>query len=107
MEPLIRILVVCPDCAEVGVSVADVTLRVCVDDLHWSYCFLCPKCERRAAGATSQRAALEAIEAGASFQSWRMPVELYEPHDGPQFQLIDVLELQLELLRNDWIDTLK
>jgi hypothetical protein len=106
MEPLVRTLVVCPDCSEVSVSVADVTLRVCVDDLRWSYCFVCPSCELRAAGSTNQRAALEAIEAGAAFESWRLPADLYEQHDGPDFQLMDVLELQLELTRSDWIDAL-
>ena len=106
MDDSVGIRVDCPDCADVRVTPGDVTLRVCMDDAQWSYWFTCPTCERRAASQTRQELALEAIAAGSAFESWRLPAEMHEHHDGPPFQLVDVFELKLELTRCDWIDTL-
>ena len=104
MGTSVRIRVECPDCSEQSVSADEVTLRVCMDDAQWSYWFVCPGCARRTAALTSQAPALEAIGAGAAFQSWRLPAELREQHQGPALRLLDLVEFQLELLQTDWID---
>lgn len=99
-----RIRVHCPDCLDVCVAPAGVSLRVCVDDARWSYWFICPSCGLRAAAETSERPALEAVAAGAQFESWRLPAELNEQHDGSALQLMDLVDFQLDLLRIDEID---
>jgi hypothetical protein len=107
MESSIGIEVVCPDCHEVRVDPDAVTVRVCVDDTQWSYWFVCPICTRRAAASTRQGPALEAISAGAPFESWRLPAELSERHDGPPIQLFDLLELKLDLMQPNLVEALR
>jgi len=103
----IGIAVDCPDCGEVHVDPGAVTVRVCIDDVEWSYWFMCPGCDRRAAAFTRQGPALEAIAAGAPFVSWRLPAELSEPHDGPVLKVFDLLELKLDLMQPDLVEALR
>jgi len=107
MESPVGIEVVCPDCAGVRVEPEAVTVRVCMDDIQWSYWFVCPHCERRAAAPTFQGPALEAIAAGSPFESWRLPAELSEPHDGPPIQLFDLLDLKLDLMQPNLVESLR
>lgn len=105
--PSVGILVDCPDCSEVRVASDEVTLRLCIDNSRWSYWFKCPVCQRRASAPTRPGPALEAIAAGSSFEPWQIPAELHESHDGPAFRFVDMVELQMDLMRPDWIDALK
>jgi len=107
MGGLMQIRVFCPDCAEVRVPADDVTVRFCVDDSKWSYWFWCPGCGRRAAGTTRPGPALEVISEGGAFATWRLPAELYERHEGPRLGLVDLVDLQLTLMRDDCVDALK
>jgi hypothetical protein len=107
MDRLVGIDVECPQCEKVRVGPASVTLRVCLDDVEWSYWFVCPDCGGRAAGSTEQGPALEAIAAGSPFESWRLPAEMSEPHEGPPIQIFDLLELKLELMQPDVVETLR
>ena len=107
MGDAVRIRVDCPDCSEVRVTADEVTLRICVDDAHWTYWFTCPVCECRAAAPTRPGPALDAIAAGAPFETWRLPAELAERHDGPKLQLMDLVDLQLTLMRDDCVEALK
>ncbi len=97
----------CPDCGAVHVDPGCVTVRVCVDDVEWSYWFMCPGCNRRAAAFTRQGPALEAIAAGAPFVSWRLPAEMSELHDGPPLKVFDLLELKLDLMQPDLVEALR
>jgi hypothetical protein len=103
-EGSVGVLVVCPDCSEVRVAPDAVTLRICMDDASWSYWFVCPMCGRRAAAGTRPGPALEAISEGAPFQSWWLPAELFEPHDGPVLQVGDLIDLLTELEKTDAIE---
>jgi hypothetical protein len=97
----------CPDCGEIRVDASQVTVRVCVTDVEWSYWFMCPGCDRRAAASTRQGPALEAIAAGAPFVSWRLPAEMLEPHEGPALKVFDLLELKLDLMQPDLVEALR
>ena len=107
MESPVGIAVVCPDCEEVWVEPESVTVRVCMDDVEWSYWFICPQCELRVAAPTRQGPALEAIAAGSPFESWRLPAELSERHDGPPIQLFDLLDLKLDLMQPNLVEALR
>jgi hypothetical protein len=107
MKNPVGIEVVCPDCEQVRVDPNAVTVRVCMDTVEWSYWFVCPLCEHRAAAPTHQGPALEAISAGSPFESWRLPAELSECHDGPPIQLFDLLELKLDLMQPNLVEALR
>lgn len=84
-----------------------VTIRKCVDTDAWSYWFVCPKCRGRSAARTSASAAMGAVAAGSNLQTWSLPAELNEHPDGPPFKLVDLVELRLLLIDDDWIDQLR
>jgi rubredoxin len=107
MESPVGIEVVCPECAEVRVDPDSVTVRVCLDDVEWSYWFMCPECGWRAAAATRQGPALEAIAAGSPFESWRLPAEMSEQHAGPAIQIFDLLDLKLDLMQPNLVEALR
>jgi hypothetical protein len=107
MEQPLGIEVVCPDCEHVRLDPDEVTVRVCIDTVEWSYWFMCPLCECRATAGTRQGPALEAIAAGSPFESWRLPAELFERHDGPPLQLFDLLELKLDLMQPNLVEALR
>ena len=107
MDRAIGIAVDCPDCGEVRVEPIEVTVRVCVDDVAWSYWFVCPGCDRRAAASTRQGPALEAIGAGSPFVSWRRPAEMSERHEGSPLKVFDLLELKLDLMQPDLVEALR
>jgi hypothetical protein len=47
------------------------------------------------------------IAEGGAFATWRFPAELYECHDGPSLGLVDLVDLQLTLMRDDCVDAPK
>jgi hypothetical protein len=107
-EPgLTTVVVRCPECGQVRVSPRDVTIRNCVDDDTWSYWFVCPACQRRAASPTRRSSALDAICAGSALDTWALPSELEERPDGEPLTLVDLLQLRLILIEPDWLDQLQ
>jgi hypothetical protein len=102
-----NVIVRCPDCGEQRTALKTVVLRHCLDDDTWSYRGRCPGCKLLVAGATSHRAALEAVESGGAIEEWRMPLELGERPGGPEFTLADVLALRLALIEDSWLDDLQ
>src|SRR5258708_14017358 len=98
--------VMCPDCKEVSVAATVVTIRNCADNDRWSYRFICPTCELRAAGTTSKSAALEAVAVGADYETWRLPVELLERAYLPPLTLDDLAELRASLEEPEWLGLL-
>jgi hypothetical protein len=101
-----RVVVNCSTCGDVKVASGDVTVRNCVDNDRWSYWFICPWCRGRTAARTGRRAAFDAIWAGSTLNTWRLPADFDERPDGPPLTLVDLLELHLLLLEPDWIDLL-
>ncbi|MDQ1477735.1 MAG: hypothetical protein QOE62_2964, partial [Actinomycetota bacterium] len=89
-------LVDCPECGEERVDPLDVTVRARIENDQWSYRFTCPSCNRRTVASTSREAALQAVEAGASLETWRWSTETGGPdHDGPPLSLADLLDLRV------------
>jgi len=101
-----RIVVRCSRCGDVRVPANEVTIRNCVDDDTWSYWFNCPSCNCRSAASARRGPALDAICAGATLKTWRLPAEPNERPGGPPLTLIDLFELRRLLLTPDWIDHL-
>jgi hypothetical protein len=98
----IRVRVECTDCGVVRVGFSDVTLRHCLDDELWSYCFRCPSCGLANACHSPSGAVATLVAVGATVQYWHLPTELFETHaDGPPFTLDDVLDFHLLLDRLD------
>ena len=106
MTATVRVVVKCPQCAEVRVRSSEVTLRECVDDETWSYRFLCPQCGQRVVAHTGRVAALGAISVGARLERWSLPAEAFEAHSGSPITLGDVLDLHELLLGPDWFEAL-
>lgn len=97
----------CPECGERRVDPRDVTVRARIDIDEWSYRFACPTCARRAVASTSRAAALQALEEGASLETWHWSIETHEPErDGPPMSLADLLDLRAALSEPDWLETL-
>jgi hypothetical protein len=101
-----QIVVKCPECVEVRVSPADVTLRLCEDTEAWTYRFTCPVCCRPSVSPTQEQVARDAIAAGAGLEKWRLPSELLEHPDGPPITLVELFEFREHLLEPDWFDEL-
>jgi hypothetical protein len=100
------VTVKCPDCVESRVASEDVTLRHCVDDETWSYRFTCPMCRRATVSPTGRPAALEAMLVGCPIESWSLPAELLEVHEGPALTRDEELELHEILDSPAWMDEL-
>jgi hypothetical protein len=84
----------------------DVTVRARIDSDEWSYRFVCPTCARRTVASTSRGAALEAVEAGASLETWRRPAETNGPNsDAPPLSVADLLDLRVAMSEPDWLET--
>jgi predicted RNA-binding Zn-ribbon protein involved in translation (DUF1610 family) len=97
----------CPECGEERVDPLDVTVRARIENDEWSYRFTCPSCNRRTVASTSREAALQAVEAGASLETWRWSSETDGPdHDGPPLSLADLLDLRVALSEPTWLETL-
>lgn len=90
------------------VELAAVTLRLCVDNRHWSYCFRCPECGFVTPHESAEeytRGAIGALVAvGVPVQRWRMPAELVErATDAPALTPDDLLDFHIFLARDDWL----
>ena len=101
-----RVVVHCSTCGDVRIGSSEVTIRNCVEDDAWSYWFTCPSCGCRATARTRRGSAFDAICAGATLETWRLPAELDERPNGPPLTFIDLLELQRLLVEPDWLDQL-
>jgi hypothetical protein len=100
-------LVDCPECGEERVDPLVVTVRARIEIDEWSYRFTCPSCHLRAVASTSREAALQAVEAGASLETWRWSSEADDPdHNGPPLSLADLLDLRVALSEPGWCETL-
>jgi hypothetical protein len=101
----VRALVDCPECGEGRVDPLNVTVRARIETDEWSYRFTCPTCTRRAVAATSRAAALQAVEAGASLETWRWSTESHEAlRAGPPMTLADLRDLRGALSDPEWLD---
>ena len=100
-------VVSCPECGEGRVDPFDVTVRARIDSDDWSYRFICPTCTLRTVAGTSRAAALQAVEAGASLETWRWSIDDDEHgREGPPLSYTDLQDLRGALSQPDWLDSL-
>jgi hypothetical protein len=96
----------CPDCGDVELTSADVTVRVCADDESATYSFRCPTCTMTVSKAAEQRIIDLLLISGVTAQVWHLPAELDEPRSGPALSHDDLLTFH-ELLQDDgWFERL-
>lgn len=97
----------CPDCGDVQLTAADVTLRVCTDDERSTYTFRCPLCGDRVVKNAGRRVVDLLVAGGVRLDLWRLPAELWEPRRaGPPIVEDDVDAFRLLLDSDDWFDRL-
>jgi hypothetical protein len=99
----LRIRVACPECGVLFVTAIDLTLRLCVDNRHWSYCFRCRGCGRATAREVDESTVAPLVSVGVPVQEWYFPAELAEARPrGAVLVPDDMLDFHLLLHRADW-----
>jgi hypothetical protein len=97
----------CPDCGDVSLEIADVTVRTFTDGTSGSeYRFDCPGCRRPVSRTASERIVDLLLSAGAPSEAWTWPAELRERPSGPPLTPDDLLDLHVLLDREGWFDDL-
>lgn len=97
----------CPDCGDVELTTADMTVRVCSEDQRGAYAFRCPSCELAVTKAAEPRIVDLLVSSGVELQVWRLPAELREAHPtGPAFTHDDLLSFHELLQQDGWIQRL-
>jgi predicted RNA-binding Zn-ribbon protein involved in translation (DUF1610 family) len=92
----------CPDCGDVELTLADLLLRVCMDDGSGAYSFTCPDCALRVS-KTAEPVVVEVLLASdVAFEAWCLPAELNERPGGPRITHDDVLEFHVLLQDAEW-----
>ena len=87
----------CRSCGDVDLTVADVGVRVCVDDDRSSYHFRCPHCRMIEAKPAEPHVVDWLVHAGVELSTWSLPAELFERHDGPSITHDDLLDFHRHL----------
>lgn len=87
----------CRSCGDVDLTVADVGVRVCIDDDRSSYHFRCPHCRMVEAKTAEPRIVDWLVHAGVELSTWSLPAELFEAHDGPSITHDDLLDFHRHL----------
>ncbi|MFM7270620.1 MAG: hypothetical protein ACKO2C_03160 [Actinomycetes bacterium] len=98
----------CPDCGDVQLKVADVTVRINAEDEAGSYAFRCPSCTVTVVKDASRRIVDLLVQSGVEQQVWRTPAELLEPHfSGPAISADDLLTFHELLDSETWFADLE
>lgn len=94
----------CPDCGDVELTTAEMTVRVCAEDNRGAYAFRCPTCAMAVTKSAERRIVDLLVSSGVELQVWQLPAELYEPRPvGEPFSHDDLLSFH-ELLADDhWL----
>jgi hypothetical protein len=100
--PPTRIRATCPGCGEVELTPPDVELRVCQQEQHSFYAFVCPECYQTVTKPADRRVVRLLTSGGVPAQPWDPPSEILEPRTGPRLTWDDLLDLHLELESPDW-----
>lgn len=95
----------CPDCGDVELTTADVTVRVCAEDRSGSYAFRCPECAMTVSKAAEQRIVDLLVSSGVRIEHWSLPLELRERPMGPPLTHDDLLAFHELLESEDWFAT--
>jgi predicted RNA-binding Zn-ribbon protein involved in translation (DUF1610 family) len=92
----------CPDCGDVELALADLLLRVCMDDGTGAYSFTCPDCDLRVSKLAEPVVVEVLLASDVAFEAWCLPAELHERPGGPRISHDDVLEFHMQLQDPDW-----
>ena len=82
--PPTRIRATCPGCGEVELTPPDVELRVCREEEHSFYAFVCPECYQTVTKPADRRVVRLLTSGGVPAQPWDPPSEVLEPRTGPR-----------------------
>jgi hypothetical protein len=94
----------CPDCGDIELTTADMTVRICEEDQRGSYIFRCPSCRMTVTKDAEARIVDLLVASGVKLDVWRLPLELLERPMGAPFTHDDLLSFH-ELLGGDsWFD---
>jgi hypothetical protein len=103
MTKLMKIRVKCVDCGDLFVTSLALTVRACIDNQSWSYCFCCPRCGRATAHESDEPTVAPLVAIGVPVQRWHLPAELAEWRPGgPTLTPDDLLDFHLFMQRADW-----
>jgi hypothetical protein len=94
----------CPRCGAVHLRVRDLTVRICVDADRGSYRFRCPTCETLVAHDAGPAICSLLVSVGVCSETWHLPAELSEAHEGRAFTSDDLLDFHLLLEGDDWVE---
>ena len=93
----------CAECGELFVLSVALTVRACIDNQRWSYCFCCPCCGRATSHESDEPTVAPLIAIGVPVERWHLPAELGESRPGgPILTPDDLLDFHLFLQRPDW-----
>jgi predicted RNA-binding Zn-ribbon protein involved in translation (DUF1610 family) len=90
----------CPDCGDVELTTADVSVRVCDDTQAGTYAFRCPHCAMMVVKPAETRTIDLLVASGVAYYTWRLPAELSEPRHGEPINHDDLLDFH-DLLQDD------
>ena len=82
----------CPDCGDVELTTADVTVRVCLDDDRGEYRFTCPVCSMVIVKPAEHRTIDLLVASGVHMDTWTLPAELFEKRSGRRIDHDDILD---------------
>ena len=89
----------CPCCGDVDLTPPQVRLVVCSVSAWSYYTFLCSGCNDLIRKPAAAEIVKLLITGGVVAESWTVPAEALEEHDGPAIGYDDVLDFAL------WLDT--
>ena len=91
----------CPDCGDVEMTTADVTVRVCTADNQGAYTFRCPVCQMTVVKGAEPRTIDLLVASGVELSTWSPPAELSETHYGEPITHDDLLDFHDQLHNDD------
>jgi len=91
----------CPDCGEVELTPADVSLMVCSTASLSYYAFDCHTCARQVRKPADDHVVSLLISGGVPATVWDLPAEALEAKTGPALSYDDLLDLALHLGTTD------
>jgi hypothetical protein len=94
----------CPTCGDVELTIRDVTVRVCSADDRGTYAFRCPACALVVNKPAERRIIDLLVTAGVSYESWDLPLELFERRGGEPISYDDLLDFHAQLQDPAWFD---
>ncbi|MFP5346529.1 MAG: hypothetical protein ACLGIA_05835 [Actinomycetes bacterium] len=91
----------CPSCGDVDLTPAQVRLVVCSVESWSYYSFTCGRCQDEVRKPAVRQVVDLLRSGGVHAESWVVPAEALEEHEGPTLTLDDLLDLVLALQRVD------